>query len=188
NVDYQVNYQLGRVKILNPSYLNSASNLKVNFEKAQIVNVQPRTLLGARFDYKVNPDFNLGGTVLHMAEKPFVYRVGIGDEPSNNTIYGLDVNYRQESRFLTKMTDKLPFVQTKVPSVITFNSEFAQLLPAKSQLKGENGVSYIDDFESVKTPYTLGGFGTSGWRLASTPVTNSPDLYFFGDRDSLEYA
>ena len=111
-VDYQVNYQLGRVKILNPSYLNSASNLKVNFEKAEIINVQPRTLMGARFDYKFNPDFNLGGTVLHLAEKPFIYRVGIGEEPSNNTIYGLDLNYRRESRFLTKMVDKLHIVQT----------------------------------------------------------------------------
>ncbi|WP_234462336.1 T9SS outer membrane translocon Sov/SprA [Adhaeribacter terrigena] len=186
NVDYQVNYQLGRVKILNPSYLNSASNLKVNFEKAQIVNVQPRTLLGARFDYKLNPDFNLGGTVLHLAEKPFVYRVGIGDEPTNNTIYGLDLNYRRESRFLTKMIDKLPIIQTKVPSVVTINSEFAQLLPAKSKLRGEDGVSFIDDFESVKTPYTLGGFGTSGWRLATTPVT--PDDRFGALQPDRAYA
>lgn len=170
-VDYQVNYQLGRVKILNPSYLNSASNLKVNFEKAEIINVQPRTLMGARFDYKFSNDFNLGGTVLHLAEKPFIYRVGIGEEPSNNTIYGLDLNYRRESRFLTKMVDMLPIVQTKTPSVITVSSEFAQLLPAKSKLKGEDGVSYIDDFESVKTPYSLGGFNNSGWRLGTTPLT-----------------
>lgn len=182
-VDYQVNYSLGRVKILNPSYLNSASNLKVNFEKAEIINVQPRTLMGARLDYKISQDFNLGGTILHLAERPFIYRVAIGEEPSNNTIYGLDLNYRRESRFLTKWTDKLPFVQTKVPSVVTVSSEFAQLLPAKSKLKGEDGVSYIDDFESVKTPYTIGGFNNAGWRLGTTPLVpgdrfgaNLPDL------------
>jgi cell surface protein SprA len=185
-VDYQVFYNLGRVKILNPSYLNSASDLKVNFEKAEIINVQPRTLVGARFDYKFNPDFTLGGTVLHLAEKPFVYRVGIGDEPSNNTIYGLDFNYRRESRFLTKLVDKLPIVQTKTPSLVTINSEFAQLLPAKSKLKGEDGVSFIDDFESTKTPYTLGGFNNSGWRLASTPFM--PDDRFGHEIKGLDYA
>ncbi|MGV3539158.1 MAG: cell surface protein SprA, partial [Rufibacter sp.] len=41
--DYQVFYDLGRVKILNPSYLSSASNLRVTFEKADILTVQPRT-------------------------------------------------------------------------------------------------------------------------------------------------
>ncbi|KAA9341053.1 cell surface protein SprA [Adhaeribacter soli] len=185
-VDYQVDYGLGRVKILNPSYMNAASDLRVTFEKAEIINVQPRTLMGARFDYKFNPDFTLGGTVLHLAEKPFVYRVGIGDEPSNNTIYGLDLNYRRESRFLTKMTDKLPIVQTKVPSVITINSEFAQLLPAKSKLKGEDGVSFIDDFESVKTPYSLGGFNNTGWRLAATPFV--PGDRFGASKEGREYA
>nr|WP_192823807.1 cell surface protein SprA [Rufibacter sp. LB8] len=180
--DYQVFYDLGRVKILNPSYLNSASNLRVTFEKADILNIQPRTLLGARFDYKVDNDLILGATVLHQGERPFINRVSIGDEPSNNTVYGFDVNYRRDSRFLTRMTDKLPFLETKAPSSITLGAEIAQLVPQKTEFVGENGVSYIDDFENSKTPYTLGGFNTNAWRVAATPFPLA------ANRTGLEYA
>ncbi|WP_242693143.1 cell surface protein SprA [Sabulibacter ruber] len=168
--DYQVFYDLGRVKILNPSYLNTASNLRITYEKADILSVQPRTLLGARFDYKVDNDLILGATVLHQGERPFIQRVNIGDEPSNNTIYGFDINYRRDSRFLTRLTDKLPFLQTKETSTITLGAEMAQLVPQKTKFEGEDGVSYIDDFENAKTPYSLGGFNTNAWRLAATPA------------------
>ncbi|MHC2992821.1 gliding motility-like protein [Pontibacter sp. HJ8] len=169
--DYQVFYDLGRIKILNPSYIASASDLRVTYEKAELLNIQPRSLLGARFDYRVNNDLNLGGTVLHINEKPYINRVSIGDEPTNNTIYGLDVSLNKESRFLTKMTDMIPFIQTKAPSSITFNGEFAQLVPANSKSSvNEDGTSYLDDFEGAETPFSLGGFNNTTWRLAATPA------------------
>ncbi|MER2998844.1 cell surface protein SprA [Pontibacter populi] len=173
--DYQVFYDLGRIKILNPSYISSASDLRVTYEKAELLNIQPRALLGARFDYQLTDDINLGGTVLHLSEQPYINRVSIGDEPSNNTIYGVDINLQKESRFLTKMTDALPLLQTKAPSSITFSGEFAQLVPAATKSPAnEDGTSYIDDFEGSETPYSLGGFSNNGWRLASTPAPLVP--------------
>jgi len=186
-VDYQVDYNLGRVKILNPSYLNSASNLKVNYERAELINPQPRAMVGARFDYRLNRDINLGGTILHLGETPYNNnRVSIGEEPSNNTIYGLDINLRRDSRLLTKLADMLPFIQTKEPSTITFNAEFAQLLPAKSKLLGEDGVSYIDDFESSESAYGLSSsINSNTWRLATTPAPLITGIA--GDQKSYAY-
>ncbi|MBX0291365.1 cell surface protein SprA [Hymenobacter sp. HSC-4F20] len=177
-VDYQVFYDQAKVKILNPSYLNSANELRVEFEKNALVQVQPRKLLGARFDYRVSPDLNFGATVLHLRENqaPGINRVNIGDEPGNNTIYGFDVNMRRESRALTKYLDMLPLISTKEISSVAFSGEFAQLLPGQSKLGndesgGENGVSYLDDFENARTPYTLGGINSATtWRLAATPA------------------
>ncbi|GAB2771823.1 cell surface protein SprA [Hymenobacter luteus] len=177
-VDYQVFYDQAKVKILNPSYLNSANELRVEFEKNALVQVQPRKLLGARFDYRVSPDLNFGATVLHLRENqaPGINRVNVGDEPGNNTIYGFDVNMRRESRALTKYLDLLPLISTKEVSSVAFSGEFAQLLPGQSRLGsgesgGENGVSYLDDFENARTPYTLGGINSAvTWRLAATPA------------------
>ncbi len=169
-VDYQVFYDLARLKILNPSYLNSAAELRINVEKDAIIQVQPRRLVGTRLDYKLSNDLTVGGTAMHMIENPLINRVNLGDEPTNNSIWGLDVNLRKESRFLTKMIDALPLVQTKELSAITFQGEFAQLVPGKSQLRGENGVSYLDDFENAETPYSLGGTFTGAWKLATPPV------------------
>ncbi|WP_236050335.1 cell surface protein SprA [Hymenobacter negativus] len=172
--DYQVFYDQAKVKILNPAYLNSANELKVEFEKNALVQVQPRKLVGVRLDYKLNQDVTIGGTALHLLENqaPGINRVNIGDEPGNNTIVGLDGSIRKDSRVLTKYLDMLPFVSTKEISTIAFSGEFAKLLPGRSQLgNGENGVSYVDDFENARTPYTLGGLASiPAWRLASTPA------------------
>ncbi|WP_345110177.1 cell surface protein SprA [Hymenobacter algoricola] len=174
--DYQVFYDQSKVKILNPSYLNSANELRIEFEKNALVQVQPRRLLGARFDYRLNQDVNFGATVLHLLENqaPGINRVNIGDEPGNNTIYGFDVNARRDSRALTKYLDLLPLISTKEPSSVAFSGEIAQLVPSRSKLgsRGENGVSYIDDFENARTPYSLGGLNSATlWRLAATPRT-----------------
>ncbi|WP_051718306.1 cell surface protein SprA [Hymenobacter sp. IS2118] len=173
-VDYQVFYDQAKVKILNPAYLNSANELRVEFEKNALVQVQPRRLVGVRLDYRLSDDVNIGGTALHLLENqaPGINRVNIGDEPGNNTIVGVDGSIRKDSRVLTKYLDMLPFVSTKEISTISFGGEFAKLLPGRSQLgNGENGVSYIDDFENARTPYTLGGLASiPAWRLASTPL------------------
>ncbi|WP_310393926.1 cell surface protein SprA [Hymenobacter sp.] len=173
-VDYQVFYDQAKVKILNPAYLNSANELRVEFEKNALVQVQPRRLLGTRLDYRLNKDVNIGGTALYLLENqaPGINRVNVGDEPGNNAIVGLDGSIRKDSRVLTKYLDKLPFLSTKEISTIAFSGEFAKLLAGQSRLgNGEDGVSYVDDFENARTPYTLGGLAAIPlWRLAATPA------------------
>ncbi|MVN79168.1 cell surface protein SprA [Hymenobacter sp. HMF4947] len=173
-VDYQVFYDQAKVKILNAAYLNSANELRVDFEKNALVQVQPRKLLGTRLDYALNKDITLGGTAMHILENqaPGINRVAIGDEPANNTILGADISLRKDSRVLTKLVDRLPFLATKEVSTVAFTGEVAKLIAGQSQLgRGENGVSYLDDFENARTPYTLGGLAAiPAWRLASTPA------------------
>ncbi|MGI4873623.1 MAG: cell surface protein SprA [Janthinobacterium lividum] len=188
-VDYQVFYDQAKVKILNPSYLNSANELRVTYEKNALVQVQPRKLLGLRLDYAVNKDMTFGGTAMHIIENqaPGINRVAIGDEPANNTILGADMSFRKDSRALTKYLDMLPFYATKETSTVSFTGEVAKLIAGRSQLgSGENGVSYIDDFENARTPYTLGGLASiPAWRLASTPqpfVGNTLNTLAYGYR------
>ena len=177
NVDFTVDYNLGKVTIINEGVLSSGKRIQISFEKADLFNFQQRTLLGTRLDYRFNEDINLGATVLHMNERPVVTRVAIGNEPTQNTKYGFDLNYRKESRFITKMVDFLPIVQTKEPSSITVNAEFAQLVPGTSNVIDGDGQSYIDDFENTITPFNLGGW--QSWQLASTPTTE--DSRFLGN-------
>ncbi|MGI4821588.1 MAG: cell surface protein SprA, partial [Janthinobacterium lividum] len=173
-VDYQVFYDQAQVKILNPAYLNSANELRIAFEKNALVQVQPRKLLGTRLDYALSKDVLLGATAMHILENqaPGINRVNIGDEPANNTILGADISLRKDSRVLTKLVDRLPFLATKEVSTVAFTGEVAKLIAGQSQLgRGENGVSYLDDFENARTPYTLGGLAAvPSWRLAATPA------------------
>ena len=167
-LDYTVDYNLGRVRILNEGILSSGKTLQISYEKADLFNFQTRTLMGARFDYRFNDNFNIGGTVLHLNERPGgISRYAVGNEPTKNTKYGFDINYQNESRFLTKMVDALPLVSTKEPSTITINAEFAQLIPGTSNIVDGEGTSYIDDFENAVTPINI--MGWQAWKLSSTP-------------------
>jgi len=167
NVDYTVDYTLGRVKIINEGILNSGTPISISLESQSMFNIQSKTLMGTHVEYKVNKDFTLGGTILNLTERPITQKINFGDEPISNTIWGMDGSYQTESRFLTKLLDKLPFYATKVPSKITLSGEFANLIPGHSHSIGKTGTSYIDDFEGSRSAIDIKNVGS--WFLASTP-------------------
>jgi cell surface protein SprA len=174
NQDYTVDYNLGRVRILNESLLDSGTPISVSLESNSLFNIQTKTLLGTRFDYEVNKDLNIGATLLNLRERPLTQKINVGDEPVNNTIVGADIKYRAESRFITSLVDKLPFYETKAKSTIDFNAEGAYLIPGYSRAIGKNGNAYIDDFEGSQSTIDLRALNQ--WFLASTPRHQS-DLF-----------
>ncbi|WP_229313118.1 cell surface protein SprA [Larkinella terrae] len=169
-VDFVVESQIGRVRFLNESMLNSGQEIKVRFERPDLFQNQIRRLVGTRLDYKLSPEVNLGMTAMNMRETPagFLTRVAIGNEPVNNTILGFDAMIRKDSRLLTKLLDGLPLIQTKELSTVAFQGEVAQLFPGVAPRVNNN--AFIDDFEAARTLYDLTRQPTR-WRLGSTPTT-----------------
>jgi cell surface protein SprA len=174
NQDYTVDYTLGRVKIINESILNSGANIKVSTESNSLFNVQQKSLFGTRLDFRVNKDLTLGGTLLHLNEKPVTQKVTIGDEPVSNTIWGVDYNYKTDLPFLTRVIDKIPLINTKEMSSLTTQGEFAQLVPGNAKAIGKNGNSYVDDFEGSISLIDLKS--PSAWSMASIPQSQ-PSLF-----------
>ncbi|MEP5363967.1 MAG: cell surface protein SprA [Reichenbachiella sp.] len=170
-VDYQVNYNTGgTVTILNQGVIASGKQINISYEVDDLFSFRSRWLTGARLDYRFSDKINVGATVFHLSERPGgVSRYTAGNEPIKNTKYGFDVNYQEESRMLTKMVDALPLLSTKEKSTVTFNGEFAQLLPGTSNKVNGESSSYLDDFESAVTPYNIAG-GHLPWKLGSTPA------------------
>ncbi len=165
--DFVVDYVFGTVTILNDAILNSGKNITVDYEQSDPFSFQTRSLLGTRFDYKLNDDVNFGSTLLYYNERPVISRNLIGTEPARNLQYGLDFNVRKNSRLLTKLVDAIPGIQTKELSSFNWSGEFAQLIPGTSNIVDEIGTGYIDDFENSATPYSL--LSSSAWKLASVP-------------------
>ncbi len=181
--DYVVEGQ--RVRILNESVANSGREIKISFETPDLFQNQIRTLIGARLDYRLSPDINLGMTAMNMRETPsgFLTRVAIGNEPVNNTMIGFDINLRKDSPGLTRILDRLPFIQTKEPSAIQFTGEVAELIPGVSPRANNN--AFIDDFEATRTIFDLTRQPTR-WKLGSTPQEfpqgTSADVLEYGYR------
>ncbi len=167
NTDYTVDYNLGVVTIINSALIESQTPIQVSLENNQFFGFQTKTLLGTHLDYRISNNFNIGGTILHLNERPYTQKVNFGEEPISNTIWGLNTSYRGESQLLTKIIDKIPFLETKTPSSISFNGEFADLIPGHSRAISSSGNSYIDDFESSEIPLDLKSF--NAWSVASIP-------------------
>ncbi|MCX6247593.1 MAG: cell surface protein SprA [Bacteroidetes bacterium] len=167
NVDYTVDYTLGRVRIINEGILNSGTPINISMESTQMFNIQTKRLMGAHVDYKINKDFIIGGTILNLNERPLTQKVNYGDEPISNTMWGLSLTYRTNSRLITRIVDMLPLIHTKTISKVAVDAEFAQFIPGHSKSIGSTGTSYIDDFEGARSTIDLKNYGN--WFLASTP-------------------
>jgi len=173
NVDYTVDYALGRVKIINEGLLQSGAPIKISLESNSLFNIQTKSLIGTHLDFRFNKDFTVGGTVLNLTERPLTQKVNIGDEPINNTMVGVNANYRTEAPWLTRLVDKIPLIQTKEMSNITSSGEWAALIPGYNKAIGAGGTSYIDDFEGTQSAIDLKQ--PSAWCISSIP--NDPSLF-----------
>ena len=174
NVDYTVDYNLGRVKILNEGLLESGTPIQISLESQSTYSLQKKTLIGSHLSYAVSEDFNLGATVMNLTERPLTRKVNIGNEPISNTIWGLNGSYRTQSPFLTEMIDRIPLLDTRQESSIRIDGEFAHLIPGHSQAIQDKGISYIDDFEGSETSIDMKN--PAAWVLSSTPQ-GQPGLF-----------
>ncbi|MCS6989196.1 MAG: cell surface protein SprA [Chloroherpetonaceae bacterium] len=171
-IDYTVDYQLGQVTILKDDALQPGANLRIDFEKNDLFLLASRSILGLRGEYAFSDDFKLGATFLQYSERPLTDKVRVGDEPIVNRIFGMDLQYATQMRWLTKLIDRLPLVSVKEPSRFSINAEYAHVFPGiPDELRTEldpEGVSYIDDFEGSKQIISLGLNGAN-WALGAPP-------------------
>lgn len=169
--DFTVDYNQGRVRIINTALLTSGQPIRITTENNELFGLQQRSLFGVRADYRVNNKLNLGGTFMSLSERPITPKVNYGEEPISNKMFGLDFNYTSPSRFLTKMVDKIPFISTKEKSSINLYGEYAQLVPGHPSalnFAGQSGgSSYLDDFESATSLIDLKS--SIAWTLSGTP-------------------
>jgi cell surface protein SprA len=170
NIDYEINYDLGTLKIINPSIISTGLPVQVQYENNATFGLQQKNYIGIRLDYLVNRHLTLGGTMVRLGERPFFTKTSYGDDPIKNSMIGADFDYRNDIPRLSKWLDKLPFYSTRSMSSITAYGEVAALIPGhpKQIGKGRNGQSYIDDFEGTRSSIDL-RFPLINWTLASVP-------------------
>ncbi len=175
NIDYEINYDLGSLKIINQAIINAGLPVNVQYENNATFGLQSKNYLALRLDYLASKKLTLGGTIVRLSERPFFTKQNYGDDPVRNTMYGVDFDYRSEVPRISRWLDKLPFYSTKAMSNITAYGEAAFLKPGHAPQIGKKneGVIYLDDFEGTRSSIDL-RFPLISWTLASTPQ-KSPD-------------
>ena len=166
NSDYTVDYSMGTVTIINQSIIDAGTSVNVQLESNTEYSMQRKTMAGLNWKYDFTQNFQMGGTFMHLNEKPLTSKVTMGDEPLVNTMYGLNMNWRHESQAITNIINKLPFVNATQPSSINFKAEMAVLQSSVSD-KVQGSASYIDDFEAAESGISI--LQPSAWTLSAVP-------------------
>ncbi len=164
--DYTVDYSAGEVTILNQSIIDAGTSVNVSLESNTDYAQERKTMIGLNWQYDFTKNFQLSGTFQHLSEQALTSKVTMGSEPLNNTLWGLNINWKKESQWLTNILDKIPFLHCTQPSQISFTGEFAQLIAGQASGVQDNA-SYIDDFENTKS--TIDVSSPSSWVLSSVP-------------------
>lgn len=170
-VDYDLDKGAGKIRIINPAILQSGRPVNVRFEDNSLFNLTQKNLIGLRADYEVRKNFNIGATYMHLFERPYTEKVSYGDDPINNRIFGLDMDYSSKADWLTRAIDKLPAISTKAPSTVSFKAEVAALKPGHSKAidnkEETGGIIILDDFEGASVKLYLNT--ENDWMISSTP-------------------
>lgn len=172
--DYSVDYSAGEVTILNQSIIDAGTAVNVSLESNTDFGQTRKTMFGLNWEYDFTKNFQLSGTIQHLSEQALTTKVSMGSEPLKNTLWGINLNWRKESQWLTNVLDKIPFLHLTQPSLISFTGEFAQLIAGEAGGTQDNA-SYIDDFEGTKT--TIDVTTPTSWFISSVPSLNFKDDY-----------
>lgn len=164
--DYSVDYSAGEVTILNQSIIDAGTSVNVSLESNTDYGMLRKTMLGLNWEYDFTKDFQLGGTFQYLSEQAQTTKVAMGSEPLKNLLWGLNLNWKKESQWLTNMLDALPFLHCTQPSQISFTGEFAHLVAGQAGGIQDNA-SYIDDFENTKSGTDISD--AKSWVLSSVP-------------------
>ena len=173
-IDYSVDYSAGEVTILNQSIIDAGTAVNVSLESNTDFGQTRKTMFGLNWEYDFTKNFQLSGTIQHLSEQALTTKVSMGSEPLKNTLWGINLNWRKESQWLTNVLDKIPFLHLTQPSQISFTGEFAQLIAGEAGGTQDNA-SYIDDFEGTKT--TIDVTTPTSWFISSVPSLNFKDDY-----------
>ena len=165
--DYTVDYSAGEVTIINQSIIDAGTGVSVSYESNSDYGMQRKTMVGFNWEYDFSKNFQIGGTLQHLSEQALTSKVTMGAEPLKNTLWGLNVNWKAESQWLTRMLDKIPLLHCTQPSQISFTGEFAHLIAGTASGTQDNA-SYVDDFENATSAIDV--MEPKSWQLSSVPT------------------
>ncbi len=172
--DYLIDYFSGQLTLISEEAKRSSADLEIKYERANLFQLDKKTILGTRMEYDLGDIGFIGFTALYLDKSTLDTRVRVGQEPFQNFVWDLNAAFKFKPRFITEAIDALPLVETSAESNIDIEGEFAQVFPDPNTLDNpdtddNNGVAYIDDFESSKRSTTL-GIRYKTWTYASPPA------------------
>jgi hypothetical protein len=162
--DYTINYDTGEVELKNVD-LTPTSKISVDYEFTPFGGGASSSLVGFSTLSKFSESARFGSIFLYESKATSMEKPRLGEEPTRAIVGGINGQFQHNSRFLTRIANLLPMVDTDSRSTITVSGEVAASIPDPNT-KGE---AYIEDFEGIEDSDRISTSRRS-WYPASRPM------------------
>lgn len=143
------------------------------------LSVDRQTTLGMELSLQALPSLSLGLSWTYLWTQSDRSRIGIGQEPLRNTLWGLHAHWKVETPWLLRGLQQLA-PHLKAPSSFSLSGEWAYLQTNYNQTGYYQGDSYLESFEDSYQAIDL--LSPEAWTLASVPTSLGRRLGMDRDR------
>ena len=164
DVDYRVDYDLGRVTFLRPDTLFPvARQVSVRYEENPLFAAAPTSILGFAGQFPLDVgEINI--MAISQSQRTTFTRPPLGYEPQSSLLAGISGNFDFDAAPLTSALQRLPFARTTTPSRVHLDAEVATSRPQANSA----GQAYLESFEGEGgTPVPL---SDPAWYFSSQPA------------------
>lgn len=172
DVDYSIDYQFGQVTLMQNLEIPPNSEVKVHFEEVPLFATGNTSLFGFHNEYEFDPQRkNYLNSTLFVQNVESVDRsfVRLGDEPKTSILGEFGGKFEFDSDRVTEWLNKLPMLESRVPSRISLVGGVAFSNPNPNT----RGGVLIEDFETSKIENPRLMMHHQAWRLSSVPKASS---------------
>jgi len=166
-VDYEIDYDIGQVILLEPERLFAAAEepvLRVTWEQQSLFEVSPTSVAGvnATWEFGSSGSFDVLG--LYQREQTILRRPLLGSEPAALLLGGVSGRFQLQAGWLDRFFDRLPGIDQEASTSLTIAGELAGVSPDPNL----RGAVYVDDFDATETRFltTQPADWTRGSRLS----------------------
>lgn len=167
-VDYEIDYDLGQVSLLQPELLFSTSPeavVRATWEQRSLFQVAPTQVFGFRTHSDIGSSGGLDFLTLYQSERTVVTRPQLGTEPGAALTGGVSGNASTSVRWFDRLLDRVPGLRFEGNTTLSVSGELALSLPNPNT----RGTAFVDDFDAAaELPVSL---VSSEWVLGSAPAS-----------------
>ncbi len=168
DVDYQIDYDLGQVTLLEPEQLfttNPDAAVRATWEQRSLFQVSPTQVFGLRTHAALGSAGGIDFLTLYRSERTVVRRPQLGTEPGAALMGGLGGNVSTPIHWMDRLLDRLPGLRLDGTTSLSVNGELAVSLPNPNT----RGNAFVDDFDAAaEVPVSL---LSADWQLGSAPTS-----------------
>ena len=168
-VDYEIDYDVGQVSLLQPEQLFSTVSdpvVRATWEQRSLFQVAPTQVFGFRTHTDLGGSGGLDFLTLYQSERTVVTRPQLGTEPGAALTGGVSGDVSTRVRWFDDLLDRIPGLRFDGSTELSVSGEVAVSLPNPNT----RGTAFIDDFDAAaELPVSL---VSSEWVLGSAPTSN----------------